>query len=387
MSRCIPLLLFLASGTTALSQSVDVKAQRMEAKERAAQVSGIDRVLSREMPEALRALPVFGEIIWKVKALPFIAEGPHGGISGAGMVVVRGKIYLAGGFIPAGDGTNDVAHRTSRWAHVFDPATETWTQLPDLPARREYTRAIATDDAVYVLGGFTQGRPGKPSAEVYRLDVTKSPLQWETVSPLSVPRSHMATDKAGHHLIVAGGNEYDLAEKGYSTTTIRGVVDVLDLTRPGDGWQQRRAIPGMPRGWCASAVVKDQFYMLCGVTWTPKGRERLVENLRYDPTTDEWKRLADFPMPISGWEAVAFQDRYVIAVGGAGLKWNDVAFVYDTQEDRWLRCSSPLPPGGFFNDPGVCLIGDTIYVAGGEGGGGNHFNHFLIGKIRPRAAK
>ena len=64
-----------------------------------------------------------------------------------------------------------------------------------------------------------------------------------------------------------------------------------------------------------------------------------------------------------------------------------MAFVYDTQEDRWLRCTSPLPPGGFFNDPGVCLIGDTIYVAGGEGGGGSHFNHFLIGKIRLRAAK
>ena len=125
MTRCIPLLFYLATAATALSQSVDVKAQRMEAKERAAQVSGIDRVLSREMPEALRALPVFGEIIWKVKALPFIAEGPHGGISGAGMVVVRGKIYLAGGFIPAGDGTDDLAHRTSRWAHVFDPATET----------------------------------------------------------------------------------------------------------------------------------------------------------------------------------------------------------------------------------------------------------------------
>ncbi len=50
MSRCTNLVLFLASAATALSQSVDVKAQRMEAKERAAQVSGIDRVLSREMP-------------------------------------------------------------------------------------------------------------------------------------------------------------------------------------------------------------------------------------------------------------------------------------------------------------------------------------------------
>ncbi|MGV3664217.1 MAG: kelch repeat-containing protein [Prosthecobacter sp.] len=360
-----------------------MKPDRNAAREAAVQRAGIDRALSREMPEEIKALPSFGEIIWTVKELPFIGKGPHAGISGAGMAVLDGKIYLAGGFIPAGDGTQEIGYRTSRWAHCYDPQTDQWTQLSDLPARREYTRAIATKDAVHVLGGAVQGKPAMPSADVFRLDVTAVPPTWKSVSPLTVPRTHMAADRVGDFMIVAGGNRYDFAEKGYSPRTIQNVTDVLDLTHPEAGWNQRAPIPGSARGWSASAVLGDKFYMFGGVTWTPKARERLRECLSYDPVKNEWKRLADFPMPISGWEGSAFGDHHIVVVGGAGNGWNDVPFVYDAEADRWLRCTSPLPPGAVFNDPGVAIIGDTIYVAGGEGSGGSHFNHFLIGKIKP----
>jgi len=62
--------------------------------------------------------------------------------------------------------------------------------------------------------------------------------------------------------------------------------------------------------------------------------------------------------------------------------WNDLPFVYDTHEDRWMKIENPLPPGAVFNDPGVCIIGETIYVAGAEGPRGSHFDHFLVGRIR-----
>lgn len=140
-----------------------------------------------------------------------------------------------------------------------------------------------------------------------------------------------------------------------------------------------------PHGGISGAgmvVVDGQLYLLDGVTWTATARQRLAEALCYDPSQNQWKRLADFPIPMSGWSGDMFDRRHIIAVGGAGSHWNDVPFVYDTRSDRWMRIASPLPPGAVFNDPGVCIIGDTIYVAGGEGAGGSHFNHFLIGKIR-----
>ena len=45
-------------------------------------------------------------------------------------------------------------------------------------------------------------------------------------------------------------------------------------------------------------------------------------------------------VPISGWEAEVFADRYLILIGGAARHWNDVPFVYDTQTDRWLRITT-----------------------------------------------
>jgi N-acetylneuraminic acid mutarotase len=383
MRALLPLLLI----SCALHAREDPRlAERRLLKEQTAQRAGVERSLAREMPDELRALPLFGDIEWTVKKLPFIAPGPHGGVSGGGMAIVDGRVYYAGGFIPAGDGAEEPGNRTSRWAHVYDPASDHWTRLPDMPARREYTRAIATDDAFFIVGGFAQGRPGQPAAEVFRLDWRRTPLQWKSIAPLAVARSHTAADRVGSLLIVAGGNRYDISEKGYSANTIQGVTEVLDLSQPEKGWRLAAPIPGVPRGWCASAVLDGQFYMLGGVTWTPTARVRLTECLRYDPALDKWARMADFPVPISGWEADVFAQRYLIAVGGAGARWNDVPFVYDTREDIWLRIDSPLPPGGLFNDPGVGIIGDTIYVAGGEGPGGSHFEHFLIGKIKPAAA-
>jgi len=379
-------VLFLVFFGAAIAVAADPRIEaRQRAKEAAVQSAGINRALSKEMPAEVRALPVFGKIEWTLQELPFIGKGPHAGISGAGMVVAGDQIYLAGGFIPEGDGTEEVGYRTSRWSHRFDLESGQWTQLPDLPARREYTRAIAADGMVYVLGGAVQGKPAMPSADVFRLDPKQSPLRWQTMAPMQVARTHMAVGKVGRWLIVVGGNKYDFAQKGYSPATIQGVTEVFDLTQPEKGWVTRAPIPGSPRGWSASAVVGGKFYVFGGVTWTAKGRERLAEALCYDPARDEWEKLPDFPMPISGWEGEVLADRYIVVVGGAGSRWNDVPFVFDTKTARWMRVESPLPPGGFYNDPGVCIVGDTIYVAGGEGPGGSHFNHFLVGRLRPAA--
>ncbi|MCD4726211.1 MAG: hypothetical protein K8R46_01000 [Pirellulales bacterium] len=60
-----------------------------------------------------------------------------------------------------------------------------------------------------------------------------------------------------------------------------------------------------------------------------------------------------------------------------------MVFVYDTQDDLWMKIDGFLPPGGLFNDVGICIIGDTIYAAGAEGPGAAHYDYLLIGQISP----
>ncbi|HRJ74156.1 MAG TPA: kelch repeat-containing protein, partial [Terrimicrobiaceae bacterium] len=90
---------------------------------------------------AVSELPVFGSIRWTRREVPFIKPGPRAGFSGAGFAAAAGKLFLMGGFIPDGDGTSDKGGRSSRWAFSYDPETDKWEKLPDLPGRREYENA------------------------------------------------------------------------------------------------------------------------------------------------------------------------------------------------------------------------------------------------------
>ncbi len=352
--------------------------------------------LSQKTPKVVADLPSFGEIQWAVERLPFVPRGPHGGISGMGMVVHKDQVYLMGGFIPAGDETKDPkSRRTSRWTYRYEPKRRQWTRLPDMPSRREYTRAIATQDAIYVCGGAIQMKgsdpPYAPSAAVFKLDLTKQPLAWHECMGLTIPRTHMAVGCVGKHLVVAGGNEYDATKRGYHRSTIRATTDVLDLSAPRAGWRQRAPLPDPPRGWTASAVCQGRFYVLGGLTFSAEGKAiRLREAWCYDVAANRWTPRAAPPLAISGWEGAVYADRYIITVGGVApsptdrepVVWNDLPFVYDSRQDRWLKIESSLPPGAVFNDPGVCIIGKTIYVAGAEGPRGSHFSHFLTGRIK-----
>jgi hypothetical protein len=266
-----------------------------------------------------------------------------------------------------------------------------------MPGRREYTRAIAAADAIYVLGGGCQFRGAatayQPFADCFRLNLSVQPPSWQSFGKLTVPRTHMGVGRVGNYLVVAGGNQYDAKSRGYRSSTIRGTTDVFDLSKPQKGWQQRAPIPGKPRGWVASAVCGQRLYVLGGLTYSNKGKQiRISETLCYDPATDRWTSRTPPPVPISGWEGATYADRYLIVVGGViaspkdpkGHLWNDLPLVYDTQKDRWLKVDGPLPPGALFNDPGVCILDDKIYVTGAEGPDGSHFDYLLIGNIKPQ---
>ncbi len=278
---------------------------------------------------------------------------------------------------------------------------EKWERLADAPVRREYTRAIAADNSIFLVGGACQYKGQDPPYRVHgdcvRLDLSEDPPAWHAHSQLNVPRTHMAVGHAGDYLIVAGGNEYDFAEGGYSHQTIRGTTEVFDLTHPDKGWQVKTPIPGAARGWTASLVAEGKLYLFGGITWSESNAIVATrETLRYDPNTDTWQQLAPPPLPMSAWEGAVYHGRYAILVGGVvrngedapkPIVWSDLAWAYDLNENHWYRMDGALPPGAVFNDPGVAIIGDTIYVLGAEGPYGSHYNYFLSGRIAIRYPK
>jgi len=350
----------------------------------------------------IRNLPVCGSITWQQASMPHIAPGPEGGISGMCPVVHDGKIYVAGGFIPDGDGSGEPGDRTSKWLHEYDPGTGAWTALTDMPFRREYHRCIADGSTMYLLGGAAQHPDGyQPFATVVAADLGSNPVTWTSAGTLSEPITHMAVGKVGRYLVVAGGNHYDAAVGGYHESTVRVTVNVFDTEQPAAGWTTAASIPGAPRGWSAFAACNGKLYVLGGLTFAGNQFVGLAETLAYDPAENTWTELTPPPLPVSGWTAAVYLSRYLVIVGGVArppaesavagrtatseVFWNPHVIVYDTDQDRWMRMDGEIiggrDYGGYVNDNGVVLDGDTLYVIGGEGTDGKHTEYLRYGKI------
>jgi hypothetical protein len=129
-----------------------------------------------------------------------------------------------------------------------------------------------------------------------------------------------------------------------------------------------------------------------------------VDSWVYDPATDVWTRLPDLPDGANR-RALALQDRYIILAGGykypqtwlldgtrrsaysEAEKQRDwktffetTVLVFDTQK-RQLGTADPLPERTSW--PGGAVLGDTLYVLGGEGGRLWHPATFQTGTVNP----
>jgi N-acetylneuraminic acid mutarotase len=74
------------------------------------------------------------------------------GRSGMGWATYKGKIYIAGGQI------YDLhVFAVMRDIEVYDPATNTWSELPTMPTARHGVSVAAIGNRLYVVGGQIQG--------------------------------------------------------------------------------------------------------------------------------------------------------------------------------------------------------------------------------------
>jgi N-acetylneuraminic acid mutarotase len=186
---------------------------------------------------------------------------------------------------------------------------------------------------------------------------------------------------------------------------------VLDLNNPKSGWQELGELPFSPRVGCSAVEVGGCFYLLGGYNcWVDEQNvrrfERFDEVFQYDFSTGCWTEISPLPVKLSGHQAVAYADRYIIVIGGAprfslfdqellyqsvkvdskrGVligEYSDLVWVYDTHTESYDLLPDRMPHG--LNDLRACIRENTIYVGGGENVDvttSNTTNAFMIGKI------
>ncbi len=204
--------------------------------------------------------------------------------------VHEGRLWIAGGF--------DAATAVTRAVRIFDPATETWSSGPELPAPRHHAMMVSTGAELFLFGGMaTLAFEPLDTAWVLRSGAS----EWTPITSLPEDRASGVAALVGDRVVIAGGN----ARGGLARTTL-----IYDPAA--DDWEIGAEIPD--RREHTSGFAHD------GELWVVAGRRNSLETNRttvdvYDPETDTWRSGPPIPTARGG-HGVAVLDGVAYAVGG-----------------------------------------------------------------------
>lgn len=168
-------------------------------------------------------------------------------VQSPGIAAANGKIYLVGGMQPQNAKGEDPVLKSLDQAAVFDPKTNTWSDLPKLPEIRSSHDIVIVDNQLYVLGGW----------------------------PLDTSRDTPEDEPEDEHRV-----------RPFHKNAL-----VLDLAHPEAGWKsfpqafERRAI--------AAVACRGKIYVLGGM----KNDNNLSAEVdAYDIAGGTWEKLPDLPV-------------------------------------------------------------------------------------------
>ena len=189
--------------------------------------------------------------------------------------VVDGKIYLIGGRMPAGLYIVNTSIRND----VYDPETDSWSQMAPIPLSVMGYASAVFDNKIYIISGGNESGPDyNPTNLVQIFDPTTNHWTNGTQIPISVCYSRAGVTTglfAPKRIYVIGGTTvyYDR----WATYNVVNLTQIYDPET--DTW-----ITGSPmltpRCSFAIAVVNDEIYTIGG----QKEEDHLVVNEKYTPS-------------------------------------------------------------------------------------------------------
>ena len=264
--------------------------------------------------------------------------------------------------------------------YIYDPQRGWWSRGPNAPVGQAYVQGTVCQGAFYAIGGRMRGVRN----HCYRLeDKGNENYQWTQMPHLNQAKAWAPSVTIGSKVYVLGGSV-----GGHGPTS--NAVEMMDTSDSHPQWKMLSTIPGKSRGWSGAAAVNGKIYLIGGNHFSslkPKrsnDRKRLSEVLVYNTETGNWTNKTPLPYLLAGMDCVAYENRYIIVVGGAALVssyseelkelhrnvrgheyyYCPFVLVYDTETDHWKRLPSLLPVPT--NDIRIVLLDKKLYALGGE---------------------
>ena len=273
--------------------------------------------------------------------------------------VVDGRLYRFGGF--------DRELKATVGSSCFDPQTEAWSAIADLPTPVTHVNAAIDGNSLWIAGGFVGDDPGTSTDAVWKYDLEGD--TWETGPPLPVVRAGGGLVRLGRKLHYFGGFGADRDE-------VHGDHFTLDLDG-GATWTKLAPLP-VARGHVGGAVVGGRIFAIGGQLRHDTDPLDLDLVHAYDIEANRWEACATLPTARSHCEQSTFVlgDRIVVMGGRDTARQRgrfmrsrnpfaplDAVTVYRTAEDAWTE--GPRLPVGLLG-PSAHVLGDRVLLIGGS---------------------
>jgi Kelch motif len=250
-------------------------------------------------------------------------------VSEHAVAALDGKIFVLGGFgLPKG-------------FRRFDPATNAWTTLPDLPAGRDHLAAFALDGGIFYTGGASNGG-GDLSISGYRFDLASN--TWEARAELpAIFGSHAAVLNGRAYIGDAGGTlgEYDARHR------------LLRNFAPPDLQE---------RDHSQVVAFQDEIWLISG---------RFPETITvaiFDPASERWRPGPTLNRARGGFAAAVVDQQIVVSGGevlgnGTNLRLEASTEVFTAGQSDWKFAQAMSDP--VHGIPGV-QVGGAFYAISGS---------------------
>jgi N-acetylneuraminic acid mutarotase len=266
-----------------------------------------------------------------------------GAIQETAVVELDGKVYVLGGF-------NSMLGIVPS-VRVFDAASCTWSDGPDLPRAIHHANAAVWDGTIYIIGAMETGgftAIGNVWAWNPSTDAGWMP---RAAMPAGTQRGASVAGAIDGRIYVAGGLRGG-AQAALSAYSIAG-----------DSWDT--ALPPLPqiRDHGCGGAVGGKLYVVGGRA----GGTASISGLVFEYTPGgAWVQKASMPTPRGGTACGVDGDRIIVAGGEGNPTAPTGVFpqveAYTVSADRWDSLDPMLTPR---HGMGGAISGGVFYVPGG----------------------
>ncbi|MBK8955113.1 MAG: T9SS type A sorting domain-containing protein [Saprospiraceae bacterium] len=250
------------------------------------------------------------------------------------VAVANGKIHIMGGG-GVGGATN---HH-----FAYDPATNTWEPKANVPYLAQQPAGAQVNGKIHFFGG---GFPnsGSPSNQHHVYDPMTD--NWSPAANLTAPR-------AIHYAVNLDETLFSLAGQGMTT-----LCQTYDATS--NSWITKNPLPDGQFFYGAHVAANHHIYRFCGGGYTaPNNRVN-----KYDPVSDSWTSLPNFPVRVHGFQGAAIGDQIFLAGGYYDFQERSEVYLFDTKSETLGQYPVSLPIGTNYHN--MVSLDSCIYVVGGN---------------------